>query len=195
MPELFTEQHLGHLIAGKGIYLGVWQPLGRDGNPIGKKYNLFASSEDLKDKAGNTLFAYQEAAQEVARLTKYRLKTKYFEDDKALYAALADGSGERKWFIPPLELLNGMNLKIDDRGEHHFNKEDGHKNLFALRNHGDFYGTFVKNPKDPARFYWSCTEDHDDIMTVDFSDGLTRIGRKSGNAGMRVRPCYVELAP
>lgn len=181
--ENFTAADIGRLIPGKGIYFGTWEPKDRDGNDLGLISNVFAALEDLKDKIGNKFFTFKEAAQEVGNLKDGG----YFANDKRLYEALANGSADGKWFVPPRELLYGRNYA---------GKIVHANNLYALRDTGDFKGTLAttNNGVDYAHWYWSCTElrgHPGETWGVDFTDGCDDFD-PTGAHRVSCRPCRVE---
>ncbi len=91
-----------------------------------------------------------------------------FEDDRALYKALKDGSYDGTWFIPPLELLNGKTPDNEDIQPDH---------LYGRRDQGNLKDTFTTAADESfGSWYWSCTVHHaaaSEVYGVDFSDGVS----------------------
>jgi hypothetical protein len=184
---------IGQTIAGKGIYLGVWEPKDREGRSLNRRFAVYAAPEDLKaPSGGNLLKTFRDMAQEVASLRNWHgADGGSFANDAALYTALKDGTGVGKWFIPPRELLVGTDLNgatvRDD-------------NLYAHRNTGDFKNSFttIDNGSDGnsgyAVCYWSCTDRRDSlshVWTARFSDGVDAWSTKH-TSRVSCRPCRVE---
>ncbi len=40
---------IGSTVSGQGVYLGQYKPQDRDGNSLGKVFNVFAAPQDLPD--------------------------------------------------------------------------------------------------------------------------------------------------
>ena len=190
---------IGKLIAGKGVFMGQWEPKDRSGNSLGKKFNVFAAPEDLTDSSGQKMILqFKDAAVEVAKLRNWNGHDGVnCDNDTAVYNGLMDGTAVGKWFIPPRELVQGKDV-------------DGtvvraQENLYALRNTGDFAGTFttVNNGTFYVHWYWSSTERRGGsayVYNVDFTDGdddWNRDGDDDWNRKvlhrLSCRPCRVEL--
>jgi hypothetical protein len=200
---------IGQMIAGKGIFAGVWTPEDRDGQSLGKKFSVFAAPEDLTDGSGKKLVAtFRDAAKRITALRNWHGHDGGdFANDTALYKGLADGSAIGKWFIPPLELLLGTDL------DGNFVRPD---NLYTNKNKGDFKGTFTTHGRggnrgptvwhwgifkaggrgsyDQPVCYWSCTESRYTshlVLNTRFSDGDGDWDYKDVDR-LSCRPCRVE---
>lgn len=185
---------LGTLIPGKGIFAGLWEPKGRDGHALGKKFNVFAAPTDLTDSSGRkAVLTYNNAVKELGQLRNWHGHDGgTFKNDAALYEALKSGTVPDQWFIPPRDLLHGKD--VDGNAV-----RTGH--LYDLKNTGDFKGTFVPtaggdNFPDYPSYYWSCTEHRGtrtSVCVVRFPDGRGGWGLRDYTR-LSSRPCRVELA-
>jgi hypothetical protein len=189
--EALKQAQIGQTIAGKGVYLGGWKPRDRDGNSLGKAFNVFAAPEDLTDESGKKLVAtFKKAAERITALRNWHGHDGGdFANDTALYQGLADGSAIGKWFIPTRDLLvgtdlNGSKVRAD--------------NLYANKDKGDLKGTFTTagyggNREYPV-WYWSCTENlvyQSCIWNCRFSVGDGDCG-PIDTTRLSCRPCRVE---
>lgn len=137
-------QSIGEFIQGKGIFCGTWMPVDRQGNSLGKIFNLFAAPEDL-----GALYDFNDAMAQVSRLKNWHGRNGFNHNvkgktpDQALYDALLDGSYNGEWFLPPKEVLND--------------------NLFVNKNKFGLVNAFraISKDSDTAHWYWSCTEHKD----------------------------------
>jgi hypothetical protein len=156
--EALKNPTVGQTIPGKGIYLGVWQPKDRDGTSLGKAFNVYAAPEDLTDKSGKrTLLTFKKTAKRITALRNWHGHDGgNYENDTALYTALANGSYKGEWFIPTRDLLLGSDI-------------DGNKvqsdNLYASKDKRDFKGTFIitgtGSHGNYPEYYWSLAEHRD----------------------------------
>lgn len=183
----------GQLIEGKGIYIGLWEPVDRDGISLGKTFHVFAAPTDLDppDSSGKNCRMFMAAARELGNRRNWHGHDGFFcENDTTLYGALEDGTVIGKWFIPTRDLLHGKDIDGNVVRNTH---------LFSLLNEGAFKGTFITEDKEysnKANRYWSCTERRDDstyVWLVRFSDGDDGWDYKGGHR-LSCRPCRVELA-
>jgi hypothetical protein len=168
--------HIGQTIAGKGVFAGVWEPKDRDGKSLGKRFNVFATPQDLTDSSGKKiLMQFKEAVERMTALSNWHDHDGVnFANDTAVYTALKNGSYNGEWFIPTRDLLSD--------------------NLYSNKDQGDLKGSFATNGSGLAVWYWSCTEprDHPSIAwNVRFSDGDGVWGYKDGTR-LSCRPCRVE---
>ena len=88
----------GQIIPGQGIFLGRYAPKDREGNSLGKIFNVFAAPEDLTDAAGNKgIFKYVDAVKRIASLKNWHGHdgTNY-ATDKELYKALRERQLQRR---------------------------------------------------------------------------------------------------
>ena len=162
----------GQHIPGKGIYVGAWQPRDRNGQSLGKIFDLYAAPTGLQDAQGRNLrLTFNAAVQHVAGLRNWHGHDGMnMANDTAVYKTIQDGRYQdlEKWFIPTRDIVDGKDL-------------DGQQiimpdNLYALKDTGDFQNTFIttSNGSDCAHWYWSCTEHRDNpsnVWNVRFSDG------------------------
>jgi len=161
---------IGEMVPGQGIYLGTWDPRDKQGNSLGKIFNVYAAPQDLTNAAGRKeTFKYDGALSRIAALKNWHGHdgTSY-DTDKELYKALKDGSYKGGWIIPPGELLHGKDLygkksQIDNLYDH---KDKG-----ALKN--SFTATISTGYTYPE-WYWSSTQPHNDpsaMQSVNFTNG------------------------
>jgi len=196
MPFASGNLNIGELVPDKGIFAGVWEPKDRQGNSLGKRYNVFAAPEDLTDSSGKkVLLKFKDAAREVANLKNWHGHNGAgVANDTALYEALRDGSYNGGWFIPTRDLLGSKDggKDVDDNVVHD-------ETLYKHRNTGAFANTFQmvdKSSSDIGEYYWSCSEHRDDSVYVwyaRFTDGGGGWLHK-GSHRLSCRPCRVELA-
>lgn len=155
------EPHPGEMIAGEGIFLGKYKPRDRDGNSLGKIFNVFAAPEDLGGAE-----KYVDTVKHIAALKNWHGHdgTNY-ATDKELYQALKNGGYNGGWIIPTRPLLSGRNVNdIIIQPD----------NLYAHKDKGALAETFKTAASDSSRCYWSSTEDRDytsHVYAIRFSDG------------------------
>jgi len=223
IPE---NEQIGEFIPGKGVYLGPWNPEDSNGKLLlpSRTLLVFVAREDLVDSDGNKIvMTFKRAAEEVGGLKNWHghdgIDLKYENYRTSLDYAIKSGSVFGRWFIPPLELLNGMDnyLLHDDKVRT--------ANMYDLKNVGDFKDSFTTvphrlveisdsgllmvttgGPLVNAHSYWACTkagdagsenlsEDLQAIMremvySVDFSNGNPGIGHPD-HYDLACRPCMV----
>lgn len=159
-------------VEGKGIYIGVWEPKGENGQSLGMVFNLFAAPQDLPDEAGERLrVTFNEARWHVVHLENWHGHNGMdFRDDAGLYEALEDGDYEGEWFIPTPDIL---------------------KDIYNLKHKGDLKGTFATT--DNAA-YWTCKRDNDYVHTLWFSNGTSSAvsSANQNHIEMSVRPVRLE---
>jgi hypothetical protein len=180
---------IGQLIAGKGIFVGAWEPRDRGGQSLDKIFDVFAAPEDLTDSSGRrALLTFKEAAAQVASLRNWNGHDGGdFNSDTELYKALGSNTYKGEWFIPTCDLLIGTDVdgrQVRAKGLHH-NKNNG-----ALK------GTFTTGASGSVNpgWYWSCTERRDypdGVLIVRFSDGDDGWDHKD-DTRLSCRPCRVE---
>jgi hypothetical protein len=189
--EALKAPQIGQTIPGKGVFVGVWKPKDRDGNSLGKAFNVYAAPQDLTDESGQkALLTFKDAAKRLTALGNWHgYNGGDFGNDTALYKALGNGSYHGEWFIPPRELLVGTDLngnKVQD------------DNLYANQGKGDLKGTFTTargSSSDYPDWYWSCTERRDGqslIWKTRFSDGYD-VWNNIDYTRLSCRPCRVEV--
>lgn len=146
---------IGDLVVNQGIYLGKWQPVDREGNSLGKTFNVFAAPENLKGSLGqDRLRTYEETFEKIKRLSKWHGHNGAgYESDSELLQALKEGTYKGEWVIPPRELVSGKNCKDEEMQA---------DNLYRHQKTGKFNGTFPLEADDRSgiqdmNFYWSCT--------------------------------------
>jgi hypothetical protein len=183
---------IGQMIEGQGIFLGRYAPVDRDGNDLGKIFNVFAAPKDLKggknsfNKEG--CFQYDELLECLSALKGWEgFDGTNFANDTELLEALRNDSYNGGWIVPPIELLGGKNFEDTDVQPDSFvaHKDKGH--LKALR--------WIYRDEDPTNWYASCTE------TKETADCVKLFGIAAGKGGFvpkwigmsRCRP--VRLVP
>jgi len=161
---------IGDLIPRQGVFLGEYAPKDRDGNSLGKIFNVFAAPQDLTDASGKKeVFKYVDAVNRVAELKDWNgFNGTNYATDKELYQALKNGSYDGGWIIPTRDILRG-------------NDVDGQAttpdNLYIHKEKGALAGTFctaASSGSDFPGWYWSSTENRDTssgVHNVRFSDG------------------------
>ncbi|MFY9287591.1 MAG: hypothetical protein WAO98_03720 [Alphaproteobacteria bacterium] len=200
----FADPEIGTFILGKGIYFGNWEPVQHCWivNPslsdedftvttrrkLGKRYQLFAAPEDLKEIDGTRVIAsFERAAEEVAGLKDWHgYDGSPFNNYDALYQALETDRYQGGWFIPPLQLLMNVSRYRAFAGDN----DTGH-NLFDYRNADAFKGTFATHRGGHLlqEEYWSSTRIGGQ-MYGNFDNGTV----SDLPGGLRsCRPCRVEF--
>ncbi len=159
----------------EGVFIGQYRPKDRDGNSLGKIFNVYAAPQDLPDETGRRqTFTYIETQKRMAELKNWNgYDGTDYADDRELYKALKEDTYSGGWFIPPRELLAGIdeanNLVQPD-------------NLNAYKNEGALKGTFggATRGLNHPDFYWSCTVSDEDSLTswCAFPDGKGTYAKK-----------------
>ena len=106
---------LGQKMADQSVYIGQYAPKDRDGNSLGKIFNVFAAPGDL----GGT-DTYVDTVKHIARLKAWNgfyegdAKNGHdgtnYANDTEIYQALKDGSYNGGWIIPTRDLLSGKDV-------------------------------------------------------------------------------------
>jgi len=175
------------------VYLGQYQPKDRDGNSLGKIFNVFAAPQDLTDASGKKeAFKYVDAVKRIAGLKNWNGHdgTNY-ATDKELYQALKNGSYDGGWIIPTRDLLSGKDVNGN------VTQPD---NLYAHKDKGALAGTFCVAASSGSGYpdwYWSSTEDRGNssgMHSVRFLDGGEGWSRKD-DGRLSCRPVRLVAAP
>lgn len=180
----------GQLVSGKGVFIGIWQPKDREGNSLGRIFNVFAAPQDLTDASGQkNPLTYEDTVNRVAELKNWHGHDGgRFINDTAVYDALKNNSYNGEWFIPTRDLLDGKE----------FNKKTVQlDNLYRYKDTGALKGTFTTTVGFYPHWYWSCTESAGvpiymwEVRFTDGADGLCHMR----NGGQSCRPVRVEPRP
>src|ERR1035437_2057617 len=153
-PAAATSLRIGYKFGIEGnpyireedIYMGTYAPTDAKGNSLGKTYHLFAAPQLQGTRTFNETAEYLGASSDGF---KVKNPVSYHKD---LEAALAKGGGsiEGKRFIPALDVVNGSDpIKLN--GE----KIRPENNLFALKETGDFKGSYTLTGSDGAGYVLS----------------------------------------
>lgn len=147
------DKKIGAMVAGKGVYIGVWSPKFLNGEHLGKLFDLYAAPYDLgldaKKRGQKLLLMFNDAVKAVAQIQSLcGHNGNYYQTKEVLLEALVQEKYKGEWFIPPLDILKHMR-SIMDRG--------ALSNTFTL-------GVEHHN----SGWYWSSTVDnnHDLFMRV-----------------------------
>lgn len=186
--------------AEEGVFIGRWRPKDRNGNSLGKIFNIFAAPQDLTDTSGRKLILkFDDAVKGVAELKNWHGHDGgNFANDTAVYNAIKEGGYKGEWFIPTRDLLSGCNLLMG----HDLDRDDLKKDsLYKHRDRGVLKGTFSAEAPDDLDYpdmYWSCTEHCEsqfNVWTVRFSSGYEGVYSKGG-VRLSCRPVrLVEFRP
>jgi hypothetical protein len=148
-------------IRAEDIYVGIYAPTDAKGKSLGKTYHLFAAPQLQGTRTFNKTSEYLGASSDGF---KAKNPVSYHKD---LETALAiGGSGiEGKRFIPALDIVNGSDP----------NKLNGEKtrpgaNLFALKETGDFKGSYTLTGSVLAKYVLSSSPPPDYPSLVRFAD-------------------------
>ncbi len=197
MNNTIKTPEAGQLVAGKGVFVGPWLPVDREGRCLSKLFNIFAAPYDLgfdENGQGKRLIkTYIETVNAVARIRNLMGHDgANYDNDTALYNALKDGSYKGEWFMPPSEIVNGVDVDMN-------HKIVRTETLHNLRDTGAFRGTFLPSDAWVLDFdlYFSSTDYLDNksrVYVALFGDGD---GMGFCKDGVRVlcRPVRLELVP
>lgn len=150
IPQQVSYQ-TGELVPDKGIYLCTWSPTNEEGITLNRKYNIFVAPENMSvSKESKTEFTFKEAAKELGRLKNWNGHDGIaFKNDDELFETFSGNKYKGQWFIPPGEILFGLDRKGRTTNEN---------NMFRRKNIGAFKGTYPKAYYDKnANSYWSST--------------------------------------
>lgn len=182
----------GQMIEGEGIFVGKYAPKDRDGNSLGKIFNVFAAPEDLPETA-----TYDETVRKISELKDWNGHdgTNY-ANDAEIYAALKDGRYGGGWIIPTWDILHG-----EDAGDNATAPDSifAHKDKGAFKEAKHALKTAATVPSSSSFFpnrYWASTESR-------FNSGVCDVRLSDGNGGwslkdglrLSCRPVRLVLAP
>ena len=196
---VFKNLQPGQMIEGEGIFLegiflGCYKPDDRDGNSLGKTFNVLAAPQDLPD-----MMTYIETVKYVAELKNwYGFDGANYTTDKDIYAALKDGSYNGGWIVPSRVLLAGT--EHDGKSGICKGKVIQLDNLLDHHNKGAFKGTFKTAATRASGYpdwYWSSTEYRgysSFVHIVRFSDGYESWSHKD-DGRLSCRPVRLVAAP
>jgi hypothetical protein len=177
----------GQLIPGKGVYLGLWTPRDSEGNSLKKTFNVFVSPTDIIMGDDSRLSTFVHIKSLTGLLSHYvhasgRIKMKFnsavefvaglrnyhghdgghFTNEKnILDAAQRNPAALEKWFIPPMELMNGA-TGIQPANLYNSRCTGAFRDTFVnwIYERGaykvNYYWTSSRNPKNPSRVYTIC---------------------------------------
>lgn len=176
----------GDNIPGKGIFFGVWEPKDESSAGLGKIFNVFAAPEDAEDEEGQKILNFPEALQVLSSLKIWHGHALgAYSRAEDLHAALKDGSYSGAWFMPPLDLLAGVDsagraVQVDC--------------LYTHKGKGALQATFPSE-EDAINAYWSCSSSKDFFGNV-FATVSFGSGKREWNEGrgwrMLCRPVRAE---
>jgi hypothetical protein len=148
-----------------GTYMGIYEPKDETGKSLGKTYYLFAADQLEGVRTFNETVEYLGTLKDGFKVENPVSYAKELEQ------ALANGSIEGKLFIPSLDIVNGMNP----------NKLNGKKirakNMYDLKDQGDFKGSYALTASDNAGYVLSSSPYPDNpygVRIAAFSD--SRVG-------------------
>src|ERR1035437_5103371 len=169
--EALKNSEPGRLILGQGVLVGQYAPKDREGNSLGKIFNVFAAPQDLTGASGKKeTYKYVDAVKRIAALKNWNgFDGTNYATDKEIYKALKDGSYNGGWILPTRDLLVGTDVD---------GKQNQPDNIYAHKDKGSLQGTFNTTNKasgsDYPDWYWSSSEDRNYpsyVLNVRFSDG------------------------
>jgi hypothetical protein len=152
-------------IRAEDIYMGTYAPTDANGKSLGKTYHLFAAPQLRGTGTFDDTAEYLGASSDGF---KARNPVYYHKD---LETALAEGGSciEGKRFIPALDIVNGSDPNKPNGG-----KTRPENNLFALKETGDFKGSYTLTGSGDARYVLSSSPHPDSpngVRVAVFSDG------------------------
>jgi len=180
---------IGQIIGDKGVYFGRYEPVGSNGNSLGKIFNLFAAPQDLPET-----LQYADAVKYITTLKNWHGHdgTNY-AIDKDFHEALEDGRYDGGWIMPPRELLDGTKANgLEDGVRKKIVQPD---NLVDHRNTGLFKNTFIARAGEARlKWYWSSSEleTHHFVWFTDFLNGNGGYLEKDDNGPLGCRPVRLE---
>ena len=193
--EVLANAQIGQMIAGHGVFIGVWTPKDRAGNSLGKTFNVFAAPQDLTNTSGQkVVLRYVDAVKRIAGLRGWNgFDGTHYATDKELYKALKDGSYNGGWIIPTRELLVGTNLLTGTDPGGNQTQPD---NLYTHKEKGVLKSTFTIATSKSAcpDWYWSSTEHRNEptfVCVVRFLDG-DAVWYLKNDVGSSCRPVRLE---
>lgn len=187
--RIMQKAHLtiGQYYKGEGVYVGTYEPVDRNGQYLGKVFNLFAAREDIDGSA-----TYNDTVKKVKEIKALEGHNgAQFENDSGLYKVLESKNYDGEWFIPSLDMLKANNsIKRDNDLV-----AMAGGSLYDLKEKGGLKSTFttMNNGNDYVHQYWSCTESKGDnsfVRFMDFSFGVDIVDPK----GFRKLSCRLVRA-
>ncbi len=151
---------------GEGIFLGEWNPVDREGRPLGTIFNLFAATEDLKRTA-----TYTKTIEKISTMPQFHGYTGVeSKDDVELYKLIRDGKYNGEWFLPTI------NISIGKREITPYTISMSSGTLYDNREEGSLKNTFNTEAErfSCAHRYWTCTKDKnftEYAYNINFTDG------------------------
>ncbi len=186
---------IGQMVEDKGVYVGIWRPVDREGRKLNAEFNVFAAPKDtryLTNTKSGKLATYNDDVKRIAGLQDICGNDGVMlANDTAIYDAVRTGNHAvlAKWHMPVKELVNGRNIDGD---------EIQPDNLYAHKDKGALKGTFTdKVGSGDARWYWTASEHRDHpsgVFVVGFSGGGVGWDHKD-LTGLSSRPVRAELRP
>jgi hypothetical protein len=155
--EVVRDHAIGELVAGKGVYVGVWEPRDGKGKSLGKVFNIYAAPANLRDESGaKSVFGYNEALSRIAGLKNWHgANGAVYANEDAFYQALKDGSYKGEWVLPPYVIATGLT------GAGNENKLVQADNLFSHQHIGALKDTFnaaIATDGSHPQWYWTFTD-------------------------------------
>jgi hypothetical protein len=152
-------------IRAEDIYMGTYAPTDTKGKSLGKTYHLFAAPQLQGTRTFNDTAGYLGASSDGFKVEN---PVSYHKD---LETALAKGGSsiEGKRFIPALDIVNGSDPNKLNGG-----KVRPENNMFALKETGDFKGSYTLTGSGDARYVLSSSPHPDSpngVRVAVFSDG------------------------
>ncbi len=190
-----NDYEIGQMVEDKGVYLGIWRPVDREGRKLNTEFNVFAAPKDtrfLTNTKSGKLATYNDDIKRIAGLRDICGHDGVtLANDTAIYEAVRTGNHAAlaKWHMPVKELVNGRNIDGD---------EIQSDNLYAHKDKGALKGTFTD--KVGSGFaHWYCTaSEHrvspSHVYVVAFTAGGGVWGHKVYFV-LSSRPVRAELRP
>lgn len=147
---------VGQLVEGKGIYLGAWKPTDKNGESLGKVFDLYAAPENLSENGDNLLLTFNNAARHVAGLKNFHGHDggDLASEKDILEAARNNPAALENWFIPTRGMLDGKKMMPDGK-----DAKIQAANLCDVRSEGSFKGMFAARRRQTTPVgLWSCTQ-------------------------------------
>ena len=156
----------GHVMPDGTIYVGQYEPITREMEPLNKIFNVFAAPRNLP-----RTMTFDNTVKFISMLKNWNgYDGSDYKNDTELFAALKDGSYKGGWIIPTSDILYGRDFEGRETTKGNIYKHqrvDGFAGSFAFSN--------INIKDDYPHIYLSLTKDNassdSQAKTLDFYHG------------------------